>query len=101
MEEIQELVTKLEKEYNLETTSEIRVLDLVSEVGELSKEILKGNDYGKKQYEKTPNLENEIGDIMFSLICIANGMNIDLKQALNNVIEKYEKRFGENGHIGS
>lgn len=101
MQDIQEEVKKLIKKYNLESSSEIRFIDFVSEVGELGKEILKGNNYGKKEYCNTENLESEFGDVFFSLICIANELNIDLKQALDEVLKKYENRFSKKGNIGS
>lgn len=98
---MQEKVNELIKKYNLESSIEIRYIDLVSEVGELGKEILKGNDYGNKEFVATDNLESEIGDTLFSLICVANGLNIDLNLALENVLEKYEDRFSTKGNIGS
>ncbi len=98
---MQEKVNELIKKYNLESSTEIRYIDLVSEVGELGKEILKGNDYGNKEFVATDNLESEIGDTLFSLICVANGLNIDLNLALENVLEKYEDRFSTKGNIGS
>ena len=49
MNSIQEEVNELIKKYNLESSVEIRFIDLISELGELGKEILKGNDYGKKE----------------------------------------------------
>ena len=101
MKEIQEEVNGMIKKYDLESSIEIRFIDLVSEVGELGKELLKGNDYGKEEFSKTDNLESEIGDVLFSLICISNGLNIDLKNALDGVIAKYESRFLEKGNIGS
>lgn len=101
MKDIQEKVKKLIKKYDLETSSEIRFIDLVSEVGELGKEILKGNDYGKKEYCNTENLKSEFGDVFFSLICVANELNIDLKQALDEVLKKYENRFSKKGNISS
>lgn len=101
MKDIQEKVNDLVKKYDLESSVEIRFIDLVSEVGELGKEILKGNDYGKKDYCNTENLESEIGDVLFSLICVANDLNIDLKQALDEVLKKYEDRFSKKGNIGS
>lgn len=101
MNEIQEKVNEMIKRYNLESTNEIRFIDLASEVGELGKEILKGNDYGKKDFCKTDNVESEIGDVLFSLICIANGMNISLGKAIEKVLKKYENRFLNNGNIGS
>ena len=101
MNEIQEKVSKLVKQYNLESTNEIRFIDLTSEVGELGKEILKGNDYGRKDFCNTDNVESEIGDVLFSLICIANRMNISLEKALENILKKYENRFINSGDIGS
>lgn len=98
---MQEKVNELIKKYNLESSTEIRYIDLVSEVGELGKEILKGNDYGNKEFVATDNLESEIGDTLFSLICVANGLNIDLNLALENVLKKYEDRFSTKGNIGS
>ena len=101
MKEIQEKVNEMVKKYDLDTSVEIRYIDLVSEIGELGKEILKGNDYGKKEFSKTDNLESEMGDVLFSLICIANELNMDLKVALDGVIEKYNFRFAEKGNISS
>ena len=101
MKDIQEKVKNYIKKYDLECSTEIRFIDLVSEVGELGKEILKGNDYGKKSYCNTENLKSEFGDVLFSLICIANELNIDLKQVLEEVLEKYEDRFLKKGNISS
>ena len=101
MNSIQEKVDELIKKYNLESSVEIRFIDLISELGELGKEILKGNEYGKKDFCNTENIESEIGDTFFSLICVANGLNIDLQNALDNVLNKYENRFSNKGNIGS
>lgn len=101
MNSIQKKVDELIKKYNLESSVEIRFIDLISELGELGKEILKGNEYGKKDFCNTENIESEIGDTFFSLICVANGLNIDLQNALDNVLNKYENRFSNNGNIGS
>ena len=101
MNTIQEKVDELIKKYNLDSSVEIRFIDLISELGELGKEILKGNDYGKKEFCNTENLESEIGDTFFSLICVANCLNIDLQNALDTVLNKYENRFSNNGNIGS
>ena len=101
MKDVQEKVNELIKKYDLESSTEIRFIDLISELGELGKEVLKGNNYGKKDFCATENLESEIGDVFFSLICVANGLNINLKKALDNVLNKYENRFSNNGNIGS
>lgn len=101
MKDVQKMVNELIKKYNLESSIEIRFIDLISELGELGKEVLKGNNYGKKEFCTTENFESEIGDVFFSLICVSNGLNINLKKALDNVLNKYENRFSNNGNIGS
>ena len=101
MNGIQEKVDELTKKYNLGGSAEIKYIDLTSEVGELGKEILNGSDYGTKEFAATDNLESELGDTFFSLVCVANELGIDLGNALNKVLEKYEYRFNTSGNIGS
>ena len=99
--EVQENVAQMTEKYNLEISPELRYIDLTSEVGELGKEILLSTEYGKNQFCATDNLESEIGDTLYSLICIANSLDINLSNALIKVIQKYEQRFFEKGNIGS
>ncbi len=97
----QELVSQMTKKYNLEISPELRYIDLTSELGELGKEILLSTEYGRNEFSATDNLESEIGDTFYSLICIANSLDINLSNALIKVLQKYEKRFFEKGSIGS
>ncbi len=66
---------------------------LTEEVGELAREI---NDiFGPKKKKKNkPKKEvaDEIADILFTLACLANSLDIDLDEAFNKVMEKYQKR---------
>ena len=66
---------------------------LVEEVGELGREL---NDrYGdkpKKPTEQKKEVGDEIGDILFTLICIANREGISLDEAFGRVMEKYKTR---------
>ena len=101
MKELQEEVLKFTQKYNLNGSPEVRYIDLTSEIGELGKEILIGSDYGEKKFEKTGNLDAELGDTLFSLICLSNELNVDLDSALENVITKYENRFKLAGTVGS
>ena len=101
LKSMQEQVLQMTNKYNLEITPELRYIDLTSEVGELGKEILLSTEYGKYQFNATDNLELELGDTLYSLICIANSLNIDLSNSLIKVLQKYEKRFSEKGNIGS
>ncbi|MCD6575714.1 MAG: MazG-like family protein [Nanoarchaeota archaeon] len=99
--EIQEKVREFVEENNLECSPEHRALDLVSEIGEVAKEILKTTDYGTKEREYRKELEDEMGDVLFSLIALANTFNIDLEKALNKALDKYQKRMAEKGNAGS
>lgn len=101
LSEAQSKVLNFVEKYHLETSVETRLLDLVSEIGELSKEILKGNDYGKKQFVTTYEWEEEFGDVLFSLICIANSTGINMENSLNVALNKYMNRFIDKGNIGS
>lgn len=101
MKDIQKNVNDLILKYNLESPIEERFIDLVSEVGELGKEVLKGSNYGKEDFCITDNIESEIGDVLFSLICVSNALDIDMKNALDGVLEKYNNRFSKKGDIGS
>ncbi len=47
MREEQAVVAEFVRAHGLETDGWVRFLDLVSELGELSKELLKVSDYGK------------------------------------------------------
>ncbi len=87
-------------ENNLHASLEHRTLDLVSEVGELSKEILKMTQYGKSELILNDEYKMEMGDVYFSLIALANMHNIDLEEALESVLKKYHKRL-QKGSAGS
>ncbi|MFZ5354880.1 MAG: MazG nucleotide pyrophosphohydrolase domain-containing protein [Bacillota bacterium] len=98
---IQKLISMFVEEYNLTASTEIRMLDLFSEIGELSKEYLKGSDYGKEAFCRPPKWEEEFGDVLFSLICIANSTGVDMEAVLVSAINKYKSRFAVKGDIGS
>ena len=69
---------------------------LTEEVGELAREI--NHQHGskpKRPEEPASELELEIGDVLFVLLCLANQQGIDLDRALNRVMEKYENRDGD------
>ncbi len=63
---------------------------LVEEVGELADELLKVE--GVKGKGNRDSLEEELGDVMFALACIANYYGIDLLKALKGSVEKYRIR---------
>ena len=93
MKKIQEKVKKFCKENKLESPIEHRILDLVSELGEVSKEVLKMSNYGRKKLKIKKEVKQELGDVFFSLINIANYFKVDLENTLDLVLKKYKKRL--------
>ena len=66
---------------------------LIEEVGELAREM--NHRFGhktKKAEEPDQNLATELADILFVLIAIANEQGIDLEEAFEQVLAKYEER---------
>ncbi len=62
---------------------------LTEETGELAREV--NHRWGpkkKKAAEEKKELEDEMGDIIFTLCCMANSQNIDLDNAWKRVMDK-------------
>lgn len=101
MRDLQEQIRLFCLNCDMVASPEVRILDVASELGEVSKEVLKGTDYGRVPFEKTDDLEEELGDLLFSLIQFANESRIDLDESLKAVMRKYEKRIKEKGDASS
>lgn len=66
---------------------------LTEEMGELAREI--NHFYGekpKKNSEEEKTIEEEIGDVFFVLICLANSLNVSLDDAHALVMDKFKTR---------
>lgn len=66
---------------------------MTEEVGELAREV--NHYYGeklKKETEEEKTIEQELGDILFVLICFANSLQIDLEEAFDSVMQKFQTR---------
>ncbi|NBD36605.1 MAG: nucleotide pyrophosphohydrolase [Chloroflexi bacterium] len=87
--------------HDLAASETTRMLDFVSEVGELSKEILRGSDYGRAPVTLKATWPLELGDTLFALLCLANTTEVDLEQALAQAMEKYRARLEATGEAGS
>ena len=87
--------------HNLEAPPTARLLDLVAEVGELAKELVNGSEYGRRDLSLPSAWADELGDVFFSLICLANATDVSLDRALAIALEKYEQRLAQRGEAGS
>ncbi len=101
LRKLQNLVADFVERTGIDTGEPLRMLDVVSEVGELAKEILKSTEYGKKPFRPTAAWNDELGDVMFSLICLANRTNVDLEAAVIQALKKYRHRVESKGDVGS
>ena len=78
-----------------------RLLDIQSEMRELSKEYLKSTKYGTSNFNLNTDFELEFGDILYSLLSLANELNINAEQCLDLVIKKYQDRLNNKKDMGS
>jgi NTP pyrophosphatase (non-canonical NTP hydrolase) len=66
---------------------------LMEEVGELSRLMVR--QYGDQSFKKNENekaTEEELADILWVVVCLANQMNIDLETAFRKNMEKKSTR---------
>lgn len=66
---------------------------LTEELGELAREV--NHYYGekpKKSTEEEKTIEEELGDVLFVAICLANSLDIDLQTAHDRVMNKFQTR---------
>src|SRR3954462_1396596 len=69
---------------------------LTEEVGEVAR--LMSRIYGEQSFRETDkdkNLSDELADVLWVLICIANQTGVDLTDALQKNLEKKTMRDGE------
>ena len=101
MNESQQAVMNFNTRNNLQMDSHVRLLDLQSELGELSKEHLEITHYGKTHFSVSPEWKEEMGDIFYSLLSLACETGTDLDDSLARVLEKYEERITRRRTPGS
>ena len=69
---------------------------LVEETGELAREF--NHRFGpkrKKDRKDKKELADEMADIIFTVACMANSMDIDLDEAFEKTMDKYDSRDGD------
>lgn len=98
---MQKIVAKFNQTYRHPLNPNIRIMDIQSEVGELTKEVIKVQKYGTLPFAVTHDMQLELGDVLYSVLSFAEEQGIDAEQALHLAIAKYEARIAQKGHIGS
>lgn len=87
-------------DHRLRTGAEYRILDLVSEVGEVAKNVNTSTDYGENPQEIKLE-EDELGDVLFAVYALAYETGIDPHLALRQSLDKYRTRLSDGEGPGS
>ena len=93
LSELQKRVDAWIREYGVRYFSELtNMAVLTEEVGELARVMArKYGDQSFKEGEKD-NIEEEIADVLWVLLCIANQTGVDITKAFRESLEKKTKR---------
>ena len=101
LEEAQKTVDEWIKTYGVRYFSELtNMAVLTEEVGELAR--IMARTYGDQSFKpgEKDNLDEEIADVFWVLLCIANQTGVDLTEAFRRSIEKKTKR-DQDRHINN
>ena len=96
LQEAQQAVDQWIKTYGVRYFSELtNMAVLTEEVGELARVIAR--KYGDQSFKagEKDNLGEEMADVLWVLLCLANQTGIDLTEELKKSIEKKTKRDAE------
>jgi NTP pyrophosphatase (non-canonical NTP hydrolase) len=95
--EAQQRVDEWIKTYGVRYYSELtNMAVLTEEVGELAR--IMARTYGDQSFKKSDlakNLGDEMADVLFVLICLANQTGVDLEEAFRKNLEKKTERDAE------
>lgn len=94
LRQAQEQVDQWIKTYGVRYFSELTNLAILTEeVGELAR--IMARTYGDQSFKKNDeakNLSDEMADVLWVLLCLANQTGVDLTEAFRQNIEKKTKR---------
>jgi NTP pyrophosphatase (non-canonical NTP hydrolase) len=93
LKELQDTVDKWIKKYGVRYFDEMTNLALLTEeVGELAR--IMSRKYGEQSFkeDEEKELSDELADVLFVLVCIANQTGVDLKEAFKQNLQKKTSR---------
>ncbi len=97
LQELQDKVDQWIQDYGVRYFNELTNMALLTEeVGELARIMVrKYGEQSAKPSEENRALEDEIGDVLFVLTCIANQTGVNLNEAMEKNLQKKIARDGE------
>ncbi len=104
--EIKNLQTKVDnwiKKHGVRYFNELtNMAQLTEEVGEVARIIAR--KYGEQSFKKSDkkiNLDDELSDVLFVLLCLANQTGVDLQKSFDKRLEQKAKRDHDRHHSNS
>lgn len=100
LKEAQSAVDQWIQEYGVRYFSELtNMAMLTEEVGEVARIIARQyGDQSFKPSDRDKRLDDELADVLFVLICLANQTGIDLEEAMRRNLEKKTQRDHQRHH---
>lgn len=100
IQEAQDKIDQWIKTFGVRYFNELTNMALLTEeVGELARVIAR--KYGEQSFKESDqgkNLEEEMADVLFVLICLANQTGVNLTEALTKNLEKKTNRDAKRHH---
>ncbi len=95
--EAQTVIDKWIKEYGVRYFNELtNTAILMEEVGEVARVMARRyGEQSEKESDKLVKLEDELADVLFVLLCIANQTGINMEEALERNLAKKTNRDGQ------
>lgn len=97
LKEAQKLVDDWINEYGVRYFNELtNMAQLTEEVGEVARIVARRyGEQSEKESDKKKDLGDEMADVLFVLICLANQTGVDLEGALKRNLQKKTQRDSE------
>lgn len=97
LNEAQQAVDDWIKEHGVRYFNELtNMAQLTEEVGEVARIIARRyGEQSEKESDQSKDLGDELADVLFVLICLANQTGVNLEEALTKNLEKKSKRDSE------
>jgi NTP pyrophosphatase (non-canonical NTP hydrolase) len=98
LKDFQKQTQEIINRFNFNWSTYVQYIHLVEEVAELGEAITvnegdRKSGSGEKALADHSDLTEEIGDALFSVIAVANKLNIDSTQALEEAFKRYQLKL--------
>lgn len=98
LKKLQESVHELATKFNFYWSNYVQYVHLVEEVAELGealtvKEGDRASGSGESALADHDDLQEEFGDVLFTVCELANQLDIDLEKAMNYTFKRYENKL--------